>query len=295
MKIRTVKIFFKDSIKSIIRNRVMSLASISTVAAAIFIFGVFMLLAVNVNQVVSTVQSKIEVKAYLKKDVTTLKEQKIEKEIKSLSGVTNVTYESKEQALEKWKKTLGKNQNLAEGLEKDNPLPAAFVVKVDKSESIPQIAEQVAKIDGISEVNDGKDIVEKVNRATNFIKISSIVLMIILGIISMFLISNTIKITVYARKREISIMKYIGATDWFIRWPFILEGILLGFLGAIISIGFLSYGYNLAIDFVAKDIMIFSLVPLNKIIYSLAWQFTFIGMLIGGLGSFISLRKFLVV
>lgn len=295
MKIRTTKLFFKDSMKSIIRNRVMSLASIGTVSAAIFIFGVFMLLAVNINQVVSTVQDKIEIKAYLKNDVTTLKQNKLEKDIKAIQGVTTLTYESKEQALENFRKTLGKNGDLANGLEKDNPLPAAFIIKVDKSESIPSVAEQITKLEGVSDVNDGKDIVDKINKATGFIKIASLILMVVLGVISIFLISNTIKLTVYARKREISIMKYIGATDWFIRWPFMLEGILLGFLGAIISIGFLAYGYNMAINFVATDVIIFSLVPLKQVIYSFIWQFSIIGMIIGGLGSFISLRKFLVV
>ncbi|HBG38041.1 MAG TPA: ABC transporter permease, partial [Clostridiaceae bacterium] len=130
---------------------------------------------------------------------------------------------------------------------------------------------------------------------TRIIKTTSFVLMIILGVVAIALIANTIKLTVYARKREIGIMKYIGATDWFIKWPFVIEGMVLGFLGAIISIIVLSLGYNYLIGFIQKDAVIFSLVSPYQIMEQLLWQFSLVGVFIGGLGSLISIRKFLVI
>lgn len=295
MKIKTFKYFAKESVKSIKRNRVMSLASITTVAAALFIFGIFMLILINVNRVVNTVENKVEIKAFLKDDITTLKSQGIEKDIEAIKGVKSVDYESKEDALKKFTEQLGENKDLAKGLEMDNPLPASFIIKVDKPEDVLYVSGEIAKMDGIEKVNDGQQVVDKIVKITGFIKALSLALMAILGVIAVSLISNTIKLTVYARKKEIGIMKYIGATDWFVRWPFILEGILLGLLGAVVSIVLLGLGYGYAAKFVSTNVIIFSLVPSGEIMKSLAWQFGLFGMAIGGIGSMLSIRKFLVI
>ena len=295
MKIRTFGYYLKEGLKSILKNRIMSIASVSTVAAALFILGIFMLLVANVNNIVGKVESTIEIKAFLNDDVTTIRKNQIEKEIKGISGVTEVVYESKEEALVKFKIRLGENQDLAEGLELENPFPSSYIVKVEKPEYVKQVSDSISGISGVGKINDGREYIDQIIKITTVIKYSSLVLMIILGTISIFLISNTIKLAVYARKREIGIMKYMGATDWFIRWPFLIEGVILGILGSLISIGILSTGYNYVSRIVTQDIMLLSLVPTGQIISSLAWQFTLIGMVIGGVGSAISLRKFLIV
>ena len=295
MKIRTFKYFAKESINSIRRNRVMSFASVSTVAAALFVFGVFMLMALNVDKFMQTVESKVEIKAFLNDSVTTLKQQGIEDQIRQIIHVKSINFESKQQALVNFKKELGSNSDLADGLELDNPLPASYVIKVDKPENSMSVSNQVSKITGIGKVNDGKEIVDQIVKVTRFIKIISIVIMIILGVIAISLISNTIKLTVYARKREISIMKYIGATDWFVKWPFIMEGILLGLLGAILSIALLILGYSFVSKAVSTGIIVFSLVPPKEIVTGLIYQFSLIGMVIGGIGSLLSIRRFLII
>ena len=273
----------------------MSFASVSTVAAALFIFGVFMLMAMNVDKFMQTVESKVEIKAFLNDDITTLKQQGIEDQIKQISHVKSIDFETKQQALNNFKNQLGSNKDLADGLELDNPLPASYVIKVDKPENSIEVSNQVSKIAGIGKVNDGKEIVDQIVKVTRFIKIISIVLMIILGVIAISLISNTIKLTVYARKREISIMKYIGATDWFVKWPFIFEGILLGLLGAIFSITLLIVGYSFVSKAVSTGIIVFNLVPPKEIMTGLIYQFSLIGMVIGGIGSFLSIRRFLII
>lgn len=295
MKIRTFGYYIKQGVRSAVNNRVMSLASIATVAASLFIFGLFTILVINVDNVVNSVQNKIEIKAFLKNDVTTIKQREIKREIEKISGVKEMKYESKEDALENYIKQLGENKDLAKGLDKDNPLPASYIIKVEKPSDVAFVSKEIKLLDGIEKVNDGQEIVDQVIRITKFIKGSSMVLMIILGIIAVFLIENTIKLTVYARKKEIGIMKYIGATDWFIKWPFIIEGVLLGFIGGIVAIGLLYYGYGYVANFVSKDIVILSLVSGDSIIGKLIWQFSLVGMFIGGTGSLMSLRKFLVV
>ena len=295
MKIKTFKYFFREGFTSVKKNRVMSVASVSTVAAALFIFGVFMLLVVNVNKIVSTVESEIEIKVFLKADVTTLQQNKIEKDIKAIDEVKEISFESQEDALKKFKEGLGEKADLADGLELDNPLPASFIIKVNSPQNVAGVSAKLKDLAGVEKINDGQQMVETIINATRFIKVTSILLMVILGVISISLISNTIKLTVFARKREIGIMKYIGATDWFIRWPFIIEGMLMGLLGAVISILILGFGYGYGAKIVSESQMIFSLVPSNEIIFGLGWQFSLIGVFIGGIGSLLSIRKFLVV
>jgi cell division transport system permease protein len=295
MKIKTFNYFFKEGLVSVKKNRVMSMASISTVAAALFIFGIFMLMVVNVNKMMLSVENDIEIKAFLKEDISTIEKQQIENDIKSMTEVKEVRYESKEEALENFKKQLGDKQDLAKGLELENPLLSSFIIKVDKPQDVSSVASKIRNFNNVEQVNAGEQLVGSIIKVTRFIKITSMVLMAILGIIAIFLISNTIKLTVFARKREIGIMKYIGATDWFIRWPFIIEGTIMGLFGALISILVLGFGYHYAVKTVSESLTIFSLVPSNQILASLGWEFALIGILIGGVGSLLSIRKFLIV
>lgn len=295
MKIRTLNYFAKQGLTSMKRNRVMSFASITTVAASLFIFGVFMLMVLNVNQLMKNVENGIEIKAFLKTDLTTMKEKSIKKEIKEISGVREINYESKEQALEKFKKQLGEKKDLANGLELDNPLPASFIIKVNKPSDVSNVSKTIKSIEGIDQVKDGQQMVDKIVKVSRFIKGLSLVLMTILGIISISLIANTIKLTVFARKREIGIMKYMGATDWFIRWPFVFEGMLLGLFGSLVSILLLYGGYSYAAKAVVTSDVIFTLLPAKQLMPSLIKEFAGIGVLLGGFGSIVSIRKFLVV
>lgn len=294
MKINTLKYYIKETLKSIYRNRLMSLASITTVAATIFTLGIFMILAVNVNKMASNMEDMVEIKAFLKDDVTTLKQQEIERSIKEINGVVDIKFESKKEALEKFKEQLGENKDIAKGLEESNPLPASFIIKVDKPESVEFVSKQLSNIDGILKVKDGKKTVETIIKVVRVIRYSSTVLMAILGTISIFLISNTIKLTVFARKREISIMKYIGATDWFIKWPFILEGLFLGLVGGLIAAFIVENTYIYVAKIISQNIVFFSLVQPQEVVKAFYLQFSLVGMFIGGFGSFLSIRKFLV-
>ena len=294
MKIRRIKYYFVEGFKNIVRNRVMAVASISTVAASLFILGIFMILTLNVNNAVENIGQTLEIKVYLKDDVTTLQKNNLENQIRSIDGVNDVTYISKEQALEDLKKKLGENKSIAEGFEMDNPLPQSFIIKVKKPEYISTVSRKISSMDGVEKIYDGKGIVEKLIKFTNLIKIASYVLMGLLGVIAAFLISNTIKLAVYARRREISIMKYIGATDWFIKWPFIIEGVALGLFGAVVSIFVLYLGYSYIVSNFSANLVLFTLVQSNELIQFIYTKFIIGGILIGGFGSFLAVKRYLV-
>jgi len=296
MKISTAKYFIKDAFVNLRRNATVSTASMATVAATLFILGIFLLTVLNVNRGIVNVESKVEVKVFLKDDITEAQKAALETQIKSVDGVVKVSFETKAQALENFKKQLGEqNQSLVEGLEKDNPMPNSYIVKVNDPEAVTNVVNGITGMAGIDSIKDGREIVDKILSITNTIKwVGSVIFVILIGV-SLFLIGNTIKIIVYSRRREIGIMKYIGATDWFIRWPFIIEGVLLGISGALIANILLFYAYKLAYAKITSGLLMMQLVPVYYVSTYILALFIFFGAAIGAAGSILSIRKFLAV
>lgn len=296
MRISTVKFFIQDSLKSLRRNKTISTASAATVAATLFILGIFLLAILNVKQGIIEVESKVEVKVFLKDDITTKQQNELEKKIKAVDGVVDVAYESKTQAMDKFKKQLGdQNKSLVDGLEKDNPMPNSFIVKVERPEVVSAVVNGIKGTEGIDTIKDGREVIDKLIAITRTMKwIGSIIFIVLIGV-SLFLIGNTIKLTLYSRRREIGIMKYIGATDWFIRWPFIIEGMIIGILGGVIADLALFYAYKIAYVKVSTGLMMIQLVSPQYVLTTILGLFLLSGMIIGSLGSILSIRKFLAV
>ncbi|OFI07503.1 cell division protein FtsX [Clostridium acetireducens DSM 10703] len=296
MRISTFKHFIIDAFKNLKRNRTLSTASIATVAATLFILGVFMLTVLNVKQGITEVESKVEVKVFLKDDITINEKKQLENKIKDTDGVVEVIYESKEKALEKFKKQLGEqNKTLVQGYDKKNPMPSSYIVKVKTPDKVNNVVSNVKDMKGIDTIRYGREIVNKIMSITKTIKWIGVVMFSVLAGVSLFLIGNTIKLTVYSRRREIKIMKYIGATDWFIRWPFILEGIIIGLLGGLISTIILYYSYNFVYARMSSGLIIMQLMNPIYILSGILWIFIILGIIIGTLGSILSIRRFLQV
>lgn len=295
MKISTFGYYAREGVHSIFRHKMMSIASVTTVMASLIIFGIFFITMANVNFMVKNVEASVEVKVYLKDDVTDDQMSEIESQLKETSGVTDVEYESKQQALENFKKQLGEKADLVDGIDAEEVMSKAYIIKMESPKFVDGVVQKLNSFEGIDKIYDARPIMDRLMQITGFVRVLGLCLMGVLLVVSVFLISNTIKLTVMARKREIGIMKYIGATDWFIRWPFVIEGIILGLLGAILSGVVLGYGYVVASDTIAANLMIVKLVdPLDVIPYMLA-IFAAVGFVIGSLGSIISMRKFLRV
>lgn len=296
MRISTGKFFIMDAIKSFKRNKTVSIAAAATVAATLFIFGVFVLTLLNVKQGILEVESKVEAKVILKDSITMTQQRDLEKKIKEVDGVVDVSYESKAQAMEKFKKQLGEqNKSLVEGLDKDNPMPNSYIIKVQKPEIVSEVVNHIKGSEGIESIKDAREVIEKLMSITRTLKwVGSVIFVVLIGV-SLFLIGNTIKITVYSRRREIGIMKYIGATDWFIRWPFIIEGIIIGIIGAMVADAILYYVYRIAYVKLSTGLIIMQLIEPQYVLTNILGLFIIIGAFIGSLGSILSIRKFLAV
>lgn len=290
MRARTVKYFFREAFTSLRRNRWMSLASIGAVAAALIIFGCFLLLSFNFDHILKDVESQVEISAYLVEDATEEDIARVTTKLAAIEGIEEMQFISKEDALEEFKEQIG--EEVFEGLE--NPLPDAFRIKVEDPQKVGEVAERVARISGIDQVNYGKDVVEKLFKIIQWFRMIGFAIMAMFGAVSIFIISNTIRLTVFARRREISIMKYIGATDWFVRWPFLIEGMVLGFIGSSVAIGVLAAAYHYLYMAVRVNIPMISILPMTYF-YDHALIFLLLGTLMGALGSSFSIRRFLRV
>lgn len=298
MRISTLKLFLKDSLKSLKRNATLSFASVATVMATLFILGAFLLTIINVKVGINGVEAQLQVKVFLKDDIKIEQQQKIYDTIKAQAGVTSITFETKAQAFQNLKKQLGdKNKDILAGMETSNNLPNSYIVNAKTADEIPKIADSIKKLPGIDQVNDGSEVANKISVITNTIQWVGIILFTILIGVSLFLIGNTIRLAVYSRRREIGIMKYIGATDWFIRWPFVFEGMIIGLLGAVFSVILLYYLYSFVYNKITSysTTMFMNFITPSYVIASISWEFILLGMFIGGLGSIIAIRKFLVV
>ena len=296
MKISTTKHFLVDAVKSLRRNRTISTAAIATVATTLFILGIFLLAIINANKGILQLQSKVEAKVFLKDTITIDEQKEIENRLNNIEGVTEVTYESKAEALENVKESLGEeNKSIVEGLEASNPFPSSYIVKVSKPEFIAKIKSDIKDMAGVEEIKDAGKLIDKITAITKAIKIFGGALFVVLFGVCLFLIGNTIKLTVYSRRREIGIMKFIGATDWFIRWPFVFEGMFIGLFGAILAVGALYGAYRYAFGKLPVDIILIKLVAPSYVLIYITWEFILLGMFIGALGSIWAIRKFLAV
>lgn len=295
MRYNSAVYFLKEGFTNVKRNKAMTLASITSVAAALLILGMFLIMIFNINAMVNKVESQLQLKAYVNDNLNGDKLNKLGEKIKGIDGVQSVVFESKQQAFENFKKQLGDKSYLIDGLQKDNPMPQSYIVSVKDAKMMKQVSEEISKINGVYKVNYGQDVVDKLISFINIIRIVGIAVILILFIISIVIISNTIKLGVFSRRKEINIMKYIGATDWFIRWPFLIEGIILGLIGALLSVFLLSLLYGYAIDIIRSKLIIFELLPLKDIIKQTAVYFAVMGAVIGAVGSGISIKKFLNV
>lgn len=298
MKIRTWGYMIKEGFKNLWRNRMMSLASIGSVTATLIILGMIFILIFNINSMAKGAQEQVNsIQVYLDKDIGNERIEGIGNEIRELAGIKSVEFNSKQKALEKMKKLFGENGNLLEGLE-SNPLPNSYVVYVKNIEESERVVEEIKAINDVELVKFHKDIVEKLINVTNFIKIIGLAIIVILIAISIFIIGNTIKLTVAARRREISIMKYVGATNWFIRWPFFIEGTFLGLIGGGIALLIVYFTYKYLHGLAVTNFFIILtayLVPAQNILDNLLLIFIVLGAGIGALGSITSMKKYLKV
>ncbi|QZY57404.1 permease-like cell division protein FtsX [Crassaminicella profunda] len=298
MKTRTISYMVKQGFKGFWRNRIMGTVSVVSITCVLMILGIVFMIVLNINSLAETAKGQFDsIQVYLKDDLTQSQIENMGGLIKGIDGIEYVDFLSKEEALQNMKKKWGENGYLLEGLEK-NPLPNSYIIKLKDISYADYVVSRVEGLQGLDEVKYYKDIVEKLLKITNFIRLAGIIVIGILILISMFVVGNTIKLTVIARSREINIMKYVGATNWFIRWPFLIEGVLLGLMGSLIALFIVGFSYKRIFDFITQKLYVMIsayMIPAPVFIENTAIIFIVLGMGIGALGSIFSMRKFLEV
>lgn len=289
------KYYLKNAASSFIRNGIMTVASFITVTCCLFLFGVFLLFMLNMNSISQQIESQCELVARIDINADEQTQQSIYNKVISLENVADAQLETKDQAFSNFKEELGSDADVLEGLEGKNFLRSSIKITLSDIRKSDETLQRVAAISGVAEVENHQEIVDDVIRFTSAVKHGSVAAMIVLLLIAVFIIQNTIKLSVYAREKEIHIMKFVGATDNFIRMPFVLEGIMIGFLGFIVSFSIIALGYNAVIGSVASLINLFDFVPLQRCIIPLGVSMVAFGVLMGAAGSGLSLKRHLKV
>ncbi|WP_027087283.1 permease-like cell division protein FtsX [Cohnella panacarvi] len=305
MKFSTVARHFREGFKNVGRNGWMSIASISSITVSLFILGVFMLLALNVNKIADQVDSQAQISVYLELDTNKAKAEEIERSIKRIPEVKNVAFVDKSEGLKRFKESMGeKGKKALEGYEEENnPLPDMFEVDAFDPQKIGFVAKQIEAFNetdpekSIMEVKYGKESIETLFKITNAIRNIGLFIVVGLAVMAMFLISTTIKMTILARRREISIMKLVGATNSFIRWPFFIEGAIIGFVGSFLTASVLLFGYGKIMSKTSSTIGLYQInyLSLHEVGFVVGGTVIVLGTLLGVWGSTISVRKYLKV
>ena len=299
MKLRTLKHYIGTALHNLFLNRLMTIASILTVASCIFIVAVFYLLVANVNNVFAQLQDQIGLVALIDDEVSTEDMEDIFDRIMAIPNVRHIEYIPPEAGREVIEELFGPGSAMADALLLDNPFRRAFSVDIFDIQFHDEVLYELENLGpyGVVYVRSEQDLADILWNLTRVVQTVSLVIIFILGAISFVIIINTIRITVGSRQAEIGIMKYVGATDWFIRWPFIIEGMIIGLIGAIIPVVICVLSYDSVITMITDvpmlDFMYF--LPGESLLFYVVPFSLVLGTLIGLFGSAVSIRQYLKV
>lgn len=295
MQLRMALYVFQEAFRSLRRNGWLNFAAAGTTAVSLFVLGIAVLLVVNTNYISKTVESNVEIMAYLDRGLDQNDLKAIRTQIEATPGVKEVRFISKEEALATLAKRFGKESKLKESLGGTNPLPDAFRIRMSEPRQVASAAASINRLPGVEKVRYGQGVVEKMFKLTAWIRLISMVVMGLLGVCSVFLIATTIRLTMFARRREISIMKWVGATDWFVRWPFLLEGMILGAAGALVAVAVLGFSYSALTGKLQEVLAFLPVVRDYRVLIHLFEGLFTAGIGLGLVGSFISVHRYLRV
>ena len=298
MKIRTFKYVFKEGLLNIVRNWLMSFASISAIVVSLLIFGVFYIAAYNVNINTALLKEQPHIIMWVDEALADFEVEKIGEELEENELIAEIEFLSREDAYERMKEMLGDRAEVMEGLGNSIFRPG-YMIELKDPDTSEQFVDEVSDIYGVAEVRYSQKWLDFIVNISKWIQWISGIFIIVFLVVSVLIISNTIKLTVYARRKEINIMKYVGASDSFIRWPFVVEGIFLGIIGSAIAYLITGFAYNLLIEKSGEFMIAFGdnlrLANLGEIALGLALFYAALGMLVGAAGSALSMRKYLKV
>ena len=294
--IRILSRSIRDAFKSVFRNFSLSIASITCIAITLILVALSLILSSNVNQFTKDIENELSIVVYLKSDVDETRRLEIEEDIKNMASYQSLVYKSKEEWKKEMQESLGQLDTILEDME-ENPLLDSILVKVKNVNDLKATTNAISELDGIESASYGKDSVDQMISVFKIVERVGLIIVIALILVTSFLISNTIKLTIYSRRNEIEIMRLVGTSNTAIKLPFEFEGLFLGIIGSIIPILLSIYGYIIAYDYF--DGYIFShmieLVQPNQLLLTISIILVVVGGLVGMIGSWHAVRKYLKI
>ena len=289
-----------EGFRNFFKNKKSTAASIIIMCATMFIFGIFFLIGENVNYIMEQVQSDQAMQIFINPDATPEQETELGNRIRETQYVNTTEYVSQEQALNEMKEWLGEDSAILDPYSgEDNPFKASYVITLTDLTKSEEVQRQIESYENVASVQAGNVTINRLVEIANGIRTATGVILVLLILISIFIIANTIKLTVHARRKEISIMKYVGATNGFIRWPFMVEGIIIGIVSALITVVILGFAYNFIVDGITQNATMATigvgLLSFSDMLSMLLIVYIIIGIGIGAIGSAISMKKYLEV
>lgn len=285
-----------EGFKNVFKNKKSTAACLAIMCATMLIFGIFFIIGKNISNAITQIEAAQAIEVFIKDEASEEQIEELGKKINAIDGVNSITFKSKEQALNQMKETLKDKQYLLEGLD---IFPASYVVKLTDLTLSSSVQEQIGKLDYVKTITSRDDTMNTLVAIGNGINIVTAVVLVLLVLISIFIIANTIKLTVHARRKEISIMKYIGATNGFIRAPFIVEGIIIGTIASMLSVLLIGLAYNTISSKILSSslskVIQFNLLSFNDLFNLIIIVYLALGIGVGILGSAMSMRKYLKV
>lgn len=282
----------KEGVRNVWSNRIMSIASICVLVSCLVLTGAAALLSLNVSVMVDAVGKNNEITVYIKEDLSQIETSYVGKDIKAMENVHDAIFVSSEEALAKFKEQVG-DQLFQRLGDRKKVLPDAYRVQMKDLSKYDETVKQIKAIKGVDTVSDRRAFAEKLTKVSNLVNIIAVGVVSALIIISLFIIANTIRATMYSRRFEISIMKSVGATDMFVRMPFLVEGMVIGFISAALSTGAIALLYNALVGVLKRTDLPIDYIPFTSVVVYVALAFVFVGVLVGFFGGFISIRKYL--
>lgn len=301
MRFNILGYFIKEGFSNTLKNKKSTSASLLVMCFTMLIFGVFFMIGQNINNMMEQIESAQGIQVFIKTDVSYEDIQKIGSDLKQINGINTVTEVTKEDALNHMKERFKDKQFLLTGLEENNIFPASYVVTLTNLTETSRVQEEIKTVvgDKLKNITSKDETVSALIKIANGVRVVTGVILVFLVIISVVIISNTIKLTVHARRKEISIMKYVGATNGFIRWPFIIEGIIMGIVAGALSILVVGIIYNLVSkQIVSSQVFVkmnISLLGFSELFNLIILVYMILGVGIGIIGSSVSMRKYLKV
>jgi cell division transport system permease protein len=293
MQPKTWGYILQESLRSLKRNGWLNFAAAGTTAVSLFILGIAILLVINTNFIAGSWESNVEIMAYLKDGVTGGAVTALGTQIQAIPEVKDVRFISKDEALVSLEQQFGQNNQLQDSLGGSNPLPDAFQVRTTDPRQVDGVANLLGHLPGVDQVRYGQGVVDKLLELTYWIRLVGLTIVGLLGLCAIFLIATTIRLTLFARRREIGIMKMVGATDWYVRWPFLLEGVILGATGSLLAIALLYFSYSTLASKIMETLPFLPLMNSNLVLLQLFGGLLATGAGLGIVGSLISVHRYL--